>query len=240
MVQACWDWGENGDFAANLERPESPPKPDDHRRNLEWQTGPMEGEYMERLSTEKVLTDLGNIFGLSLRFRSNMTLDGLLKLLLGQRLDDKLHALSILESYYHETAKGYHSRRDEIRSRGIMRWLQDSMELQGEPRNMSSSQRPRHPGWGGNLARTWDLLTRDDLHGDKVDEFFSPSPSLGSFWRPVSPATRANWAPLLDLVRETRERLFPLQETFTAYTSLEESLKKFSVNQDGWEKICVV
>ncbi|KZL81841.1 hypothetical protein CI238_01793 [Colletotrichum incanum] len=233
MVQAFWDWGESRGFATKSERPEWPPKPDDHRRNLEWQRGYMHEEHMD-----KILVDLEQCFGSTLRFTTDVTLDSLLKSLLGQRLDDKLHALSILEMCHCERTK--HDPIPTLDSREVMQWLRDSVDLRGEPRNILSSQRPRHTGWGGNFARTWDLLTRDNLHGDKVDEFFSPSSSSGFFWRPVPPATRAKWAPLLDLVKETRARLFPLKESFTAYYHLEERLEKLSVDRNGWEEICIV
>ncbi|GJC89659.1 hypothetical protein ColLi_12497 [Colletotrichum liriopes] len=186
---------------------------------------------------DQILFDLNQCLDSTLKFTRDVTLDSLLKSLLGQRLDDKLHALSILEMQHYERAK-----KDGVftlKHRRIMQWLRDSVDLRGEPR-MLTSQRPRRTGWGGDFVRTWDLLTRDDLHGAKVDEFFSPPPSPGFFLMPVPPATRAKWAPLLDLAKETRARLFPLKEAFTAYSRLEERLKDLSADRDGWEEICIV
>ncbi|GKT57762.1 hypothetical protein ColTof4_09745 [Colletotrichum tofieldiae] len=187
---------------------------------------------------DKILFDLNQCLDSTLKFTRDVTLDSLLKSLLGQRLDDKLHALSILEMQHYERTKN--DAVFTLKNRRIMQWLRDSVDLRGEPRGMLTSQRPRRTGWGGNFVRTWDLLTRDDLHGAKVDEFFSPPPSPGFFWMPVPPATRAKWAPLLDLAKETRARLFPLKEAFTAYSRLEERLKDFSGDRDGWEEICIV
>ncbi|KAK2033921.1 hypothetical protein LX32DRAFT_26393 [Colletotrichum zoysiae] len=221
-----WNWAQNLSLNDVPDNIEWLPKPDKRHRKDERELDLFKGHiYQALLELE---------FGPSLLLISSPSVHRpkLLESLLGQRLDMKIHALSFISRKYHDGDEKFleYSECD-------IQWLWNSVELREplrEDPGLLIREEHREPSWGENFLRAWTLLTRGDISGEERAEFFLPSSSMG----PVSPATKARWAPLLDLVGETRAQLFPLKEDFM--TTFHYDAINSSPERHRWEDICII
>ncbi|KXH25805.1 hypothetical protein CSIM01_07236 [Colletotrichum simmondsii] len=227
FLQAQWDWGAN---ESSLETTQGAVELLSRQRYVAWHS-----RYIEEISKSFQAHCLGSTgYQEFSSARCHMpSPQGFATKLLCESLSEKVISLFFM---YWSKDEDWDKQPRPPQYERMVQWLLDSLNLEPSSRreDPASHVHSVEDTWAANFLRAWsDLMGRH--RSDSVDDAEPPERQEASEKGYLADA-KAKWAPLLDLVRETEEHLYPLEESFLEANRPTEELNSEAV----WEDIVIV